>query len=520
MNYIVKGQFPMRPREGEPESQQQVQPVQYQERQLQQPKPLQLSRKDKLLRATRDIINSYFYHVVNPHNTHFLVEKSTNEAYLAEGEVLVGRIKKLAADFLGFDLGEGTVHSAIRIVREEQGNGPEGLIYHPVSPVFGRTLYHNDGSIYLRTTEGYIQFDSKSSQYYQCDFPPLPVLLPENCLANGFRLARGGTKAEDVLSLFELENLPKDEDILIITWMLNALLPGSQQVLLELTGSSSSGRSRAQNFIKQLIDPSSMLLNSDTPKSVGEVHSLAQKDFLISLNNVDKLKNVVQRELSQIMVGRAIDWKSKRRKFDAKVDICCPVILNSLESVVSIPELAEKTLTIELPELDDPEGTPVSRASEENVFNGLIYLLSVVNFRLESISLTDKAMPGWKSFSLIGCIVAEALGREVNEFREQFNRSMHRRRISQAEEMPVVTALMGWWEIHEGEMSEFKTGQWLELLEETRPAWADEAIWPHNPRSLGAALKQATPVLKGLGLELKALGKRGSHTYWKLSNVS
>jgi hypothetical protein len=54
---------------------------------------------------------------------------------------------------------------------------------------------------------------------------------------------------------------------------------------------------------------------------------------------------------------------------------------------------------------------------------------------------------------------------------------------------------------------------WLDALDAFRPKRARETDWPATPRALGAAFKQANPVLAAVGIECVG-EKRGSFRVW------
>jgi hypothetical protein len=482
-----------------------------------QQQPLRRSKRDKYVEAVLNRLNEEFYLCMTPEQTYLIVEKSSSYAFPAEVESIAGRIKSLAFNTSGIDLPRGAIDSAVEIFRQ---TAPQ-----PCTVEFGHSLLTPNGDMYLLTSNGVLSYLSGQPSFYLPNqLPMIGFLRPENSLLS-FDAMGCNIEKKAALQIFDYINIPKDCQLLVIAWIIHCLLPDTPKLLLELVGESRCGKAWAQEVLKRLVDHSSLPFSRDTPQTPKAVHRLAQKDYLISLDQVDELKKPVQHALLHIMQGEVIPWAQKRQRQEAKIFVQSPVILNSYAGVVTEPELADSTLTIELPPLAQAR-TPFDWASFNQqitpAYQALLAILGDVHASRSAAPAPDTRTDysaAMNTFCQIGCVVARSLGFQEGVFWEQFDANQQGLLEYILEEQPVAYAIREYVKHHDVDAITETAGKLNDILFEFKPQWCSDNEWPCSPRQLGAAFLKAIPLLKQHDISLEAIGKRGGLRRWRISVI-
>lgn len=479
--------------------------------------PLRRSKRDKYVEVVLRILNQGFWHCITHEKTHLIIDHQSAHAYPAEAESIAGRIKSLAFNTSGIDLPRGAIDSAVEIFRQ---NAPQ-----PCTVEFGRSLRTPNGDMYLLTSNGVLIYPFGQPSFHRpLQLPRIGFLRPENSFLS-FDSMASNVEKKTALQIFDYMNIPEDCQLLVIAWIIHCLLPETPKLLLELIGENRCGKAWAQEVLKQLVDYSSLPFSSDTPQTPKTVHRLAQKDYLISLDQVDELKKPVQHALLHIMQGVVIPWVQKRQQQEANIFVRSPVILNSYTEVVTEPELADSTLTIELPPLAQAR-RPVDLASFNSqmipTYQALLAILGDVHASWSATPAPDirpDHSAAMNTFCKIGCVVAKSLGFQERDFWEQFEANQRGRLECSLEEQPVAYAIREYVKHHKVDSIEETAGKLNEILFEFKPQWCSNNEWPTSPRQLGAAFLKAKSILKQHDILLEAVGKRGGLRPWRISVI-
>ncbi|RDB43423.1 hypothetical protein DU490_07805 [Halomonas sp. DQ26W] len=319
-------------------------------------------------------------------------------------------------------------------------------------------------------------------------------------------------------SLFDISALPSEADLLIVAWMVLSWMPDRKQVMLELLGAPSSSMEKAHSLIKCVVDPSTESWQNELPNHVKQFNDVALQHYLLSFSQVVDLTPIQQDHLFNLMRGKPIDWKWKGKKVVANITVQCPVMISSLESVVTVPKLADSTLSIEVEENESRYEIPEQLQSIESALvAGLLMIFGHVNARWAMVEYDRRFdhYGGLADLCRVGELVAESLRRDKAEFWHQFETNQRSRRQFELEESPVAMAILKMLADEPSGVIDMPVKRWLSRLKPYCPESTPPEQWPTTSRGLSAKFKLAKPLLRDFGITLASIGRRGPQCYWR-----
>ena len=169
--------------------------------------------------------------------------------------------------------------------------------------------------------------------------------------------------------IFRLKN--QDDYILLSAWLMFSLVEGGPYPVLTLEGVAGSSKSTLTKQIRQLVDPRKPALQG-MPSAVDDLFIQANNGHLIAIDNLSEIKQKLSDVLCGISSGTG---NSKRELFtntgEIHIEVCRPIILNSINPVVQSSDLADRCIRLSLPPItsSDSEGSMnnLGRLSAEEV---------------------------------------------------------------------------------------------------------------------------------------------------------
>jgi len=368
----------------------------------------------------------------------------------------------------------------------------------------GNCLTFDNYASYYRVEEGQPRIRPTQSQ-------PLPN--PTNI---------GNWSPNLVNSLFDHTVLPRESDLLLISWMILSWMPDRKQVMLELLGAPSASLEQAHALVSNVVDPATVAWQNELPSNVKQFNDLALKHYLLSFNQVDALKDAQQKHIFNLMRGKPIEWKWKGKTVVANITVQCPVILNSLESVADKSNLTDATLSVEVEEDVHHHAMRDQISSvEPAVVAGLLMIFGHVNAQWETVEYEKRfeRYGGLADLCRVGELVAASLGRGRSMFWEQFDRNQQGRRGFELEETPVAQAVLRALDDAPGGALEMPVKHWLAHLQAYQPKGTLSEQWPTSSKGLGSKFKMVKPLLRDVGITLTSTGQRGPLRYWRAEKV-
>ncbi len=296
-------------------------------------------------------------------------------------------------------------------------------------------------------------------------------------------------------------NIPETEQLLVMTWLLDTFIVDTPYPIMMLTGFHGSGKSKTQERLRELIDPSSSNLRNP-PKNSDDIFTAAQNNYLVSYNNMSKLTNENQDDLCCLSTGGGF---AKRRLYtvgeEYVIDIKRPIIMNGISDIITRQDLLDRAICIALPVIE-----PTKRKDEREldnsfnndlpyIFTGLLEILVKVLRHRPHIRLLEK--PRMASFALLGEALERALNLPANSFADAYQCNYQGNMLSVLDNSPVAVAVMGYLQ---DELN--FSGTYLDLLDKLNFYRPRQLGWPTSPKGLANSLRRLAPGLALVGINL------------------
>jgi hypothetical protein len=311
--------------------------------------------------------------------------------------------------------------------------------------------------------------------------------------------------------LWKLLNIPEESELLILTWLLDSLRPDTPFPLLELIGEQGSAKSVTQLLLRNLIDPSTTELRS-APKNSEDVFVAAGVNWLLAYDNVSHLSADLQDTLCRVTTGATY---ATRRFYtnaeEATIRAKRPVSINGIGASVTAQDLVDRTISVELPAIEDRrERGAIEEAFTEahgRILGGLLDIFAAALAQLPHVQIPRDRRPRLIEYAKLGCAVAGAVGHTPEAFHQAYEAARAEAIGRTIDASPVATALIEWLTERPDRNGEHTVKGLFDLL--PRPQGSD--AWPRSPKGFADALRRAAPALRTLGIDVRFLGKRGSH---------
>lgn len=315
---------------------------------------------------------------------------------------------------------------------------------------------------------------------------------------------RGG----DISELWQFINIPENQRLLVIAWMIEAFRPDTQKPVLELLGSHGTGKSFSTANIRAFIDPNKSMLRA-IPKSIDDLFVSSSSSWVQTYENVSSLPRSFQDAMCQISTGAGYAKRKLHTDIDEiAIEIKRPQILNGITPLATRQDLADRTVSIELPlitpEQRQEERTLTERfnAASPKIFGALLQLM--INALKELPSVTLDEMPRMADFALLGEAVARSLKLPNGTFNMQLRENQNELMLNALESSPAAIAVLEL--ARSSYSSQVFSGTYKQLLAKLEPYKSNDFEgWPKSAKGLADLLKRQAPGLKIAGVNISFL---------------
>ncbi|MGD0465793.1 MAG: hypothetical protein ABSA84_03770 [Gammaproteobacteria bacterium] len=302
--------------------------------------------------------------------------------------------------------------------------------------------------------------------------------------------------------LWKYINIPKYTRILIVAWLLECLRPNTDFPILVLYGAYGSAKSTTQEFLCNLIDPSLVNLRG-APRNMDDIMVAAANSHIISYNNMSALSRLNQDDFCNLATGGGIGKRMLyKNREELLVEIKRPVIMNSINNIVTARDLISRSIVIELPEIPDHErktGTQLQHEFIQDypyILGGLYDLYVSVLKVLPEIQLTEK--PRLADFALLGTALERVLNLEQETFIKSLQSNSQSNLLNSLELHPIFETLINFI-VRE----RYFKGTFSELLDQLSNLRRKLSYdWPTSGHAFARLLKDYSSTLQKLGLRI------------------
>jgi hypothetical protein len=310
--------------------------------------------------------------------------------------------------------------------------------------------------------------------------------------------------------LWTFLNIPAEDRILVLAWMLESYRCDTPYPVLELTGEQGSAKSSTQTLIRSLIDPNQVMLRG-RPKAVEDIYVSAKNNHLLSFENLSNISNDISDALCTVATGGGTAGRTLYTNDEETIlEAHNPVIINGIGAVVLRQDLLDRTISICLPTIEQRRTEKDLNENIErylpSIFGGILTLFSDSLAKLPAVEIEADQLPRMADFAKLGEAMATSLGFEAGDWLAKYHdhrKNAVRRTIDSS---PVAVQCLKF--VDSGRSHQGTVKDLLDALNELRSGvFEEKEYWPRSPRGLGDVLRRIAPGMRLLGVHLSVDNK-------------
>ncbi len=151
--------------------------------------------------------------------------------------------------------------------------------------------------------------------------------------------------------LWRYVNVRQADRVMIAAWLLAALKPRGPYPILVLIGEQGCGKSMTTRALKGTTDPSASPLRAP-PQDVRDLLVAALSSWVLALDNMSGIDPRLADALCRLSTGGALSGRTLyTNSEETLIEVQRPVILNGIDDLATRPDLADRCIVLELPQL-------------------------------------------------------------------------------------------------------------------------------------------------------------------------
>ena len=390
------------------------------------------------------------------------------------------------------------------LLKEFSGNA---LFEGSEVPVSLRVAEH-DGKIYVDLCDPAWRLIEVSSTGWNVISEETPVRFRRSPGMLPLPVPQKGGEIEELLRFLNLGN--RDDQLLLLSWILCAFRSTGPYPILALHGTQGSGKSTAANVIRRLTDPAQAALRT-SPRDERDLLIASRHSHVIAFDNLSGISGQLSDALCRLATGsgfatRKLYSDDEQMIFSAQR----PILLNGIENVASRGDLLDRMLLIRLPSIKATERSQEKtfwadfEEARPRILGALMDAL-VATLRGAS-SVAPSNLPRMADFAARGIAAESGLGFGPGEFLGAYARNHAEATFAAIEASPAIAEIPrllrtsgGCWEGSSGDL--------LATLE--RGVASDcgrrDSNWPRSARAMAGELERGKINLEQVGVVITRL---------------
>ena len=313
---------------------------------------------------------------------------------------------------------------------------------------------------------------------------------------------------EILKSFVHLED--ESEFALIIMFLLNCFRPVGPYIILQIIGGHGSAKSTFTQFLKSIIDPSTVS-KRNLPRKPWDIAIAAKNSFMLPYDNLNGMSQDVSDALCGLSTGEGFCTRMLYTN-DEEVLIFaeCPVILNGITEIGTKEDLKDRIVRITFRPILEEERRPHSEIQKEFkevapiILGGLLDAASGALKNFRKVNLPRKPR---MADSLIWAMASEGtLGWDEGTFARVYFQNQAEKWGYTVDSSPVLRTLKEY--LVENESWSGTTSDLLDTLNSMN-RYKNDPTWPKEARGLTAILNMGEIALINEGILISKKRIRG-----------
>ncbi len=314
-------------------------------------------------------------------------------------------------------------------------------------------------------------------------------------------------------ALFDIFPLPKNEQVLVIAWLIMTLNPHGPYPLLILQGEQGTGKSTLSKILRGLIDPNIAPIRT-APRNEHDLIIAARNGWIIAIDNLSGIQPWLSDGLCRLATGGGFSARALYSNDDEHIiEATRPCIINGIDDMAARPDLADRAIILNLEPIDKAKVKTEQALQKEYeqkrpaIMGALLDAVSVAMRNLPTTNLEE--YPRMADFAQFIAAAEPALW-ESGTFMRVYTQARDEVVAAGLDGSPVaqaIRALMASQDSWKGDATCLLDVLSDKVNEQTRRL----KIWPHTARGLSNVIRRLAPSLRADGVDVSFIHSHGRY---------